>query len=48
MTMRRSRGELGDGGLEKAGVFAGGLGVVDRAGADEDEEARVELGENAA
>ena len=34
-------GEFGDGGFEQGGVFARGLGVVDGAGADEDEQARV-------
>ena len=33
-------GELGDGGLEEFGVFAGGFGVVNGAGADDDDEAR--------
>jgi hypothetical protein len=34
-------GELGDGGFEEFGVLAGGVGVVDGAGADDDEEAVV-------
>ncbi len=38
--------EFLDGGLEEAGVFDGGFGVMDGAGADEDEEARVSLGED--
>jgi hypothetical protein len=34
-------GELCDGAFEELGVFAGGVGVVDRAGADDDDEAIV-------
>ena len=34
-------GELVDGGFEQGGVFAGGLGVVNGAGAGEDQQARV-------
>ena len=41
MTMRRSAENSCDGGLEQGGVLAGGLGVVNGAGADEDEQARV-------
>ena len=40
-------GELGDGGLEQGGVFACGLGVVDGAGADEDQQARIAMREDA-
>src|SRR5690348_7661179 len=40
-------GELGNGGFEQGGVFDGGLGVVDGAGAYEDEEARVAVSEDA-
>jgi len=38
--------EFFDGGLQLAGVFDGGFGVMDGAGADEDQQARVTLGEN--
>ncbi len=38
--------ELGDGGLEQRCVFAGGFRVVDGAGTDEDEQARVALAED--
>ena len=39
--------EFGDGGMEQAGVFAGGLNVVDGAGTDDHEQARIALGEDA-
>ena len=39
--MRRSAENSCDGGFEQGGVFAGGLGVVDGAGAGEDQQARV-------
>lgn len=34
-------GEFGDGGLEQSGILAGGLGVVNGARADENQEARI-------
>ena len=40
-------GEFGDGGFEQGGVFARGFGVVNGAGADEDEQARIATGEDA-
>ena len=46
--MRRSCGEFRDGGFEEGGIFARGLGVVDGAGADEDEQARIAMREDAA
>ncbi len=40
-------GEFGDGGLEQGGVFDRGLGVVDGAGANQDQQARVAMREDA-
>ena len=48
MTRQRSCGEFGGGGLEQRGVLERGLGVVDRAGADDDEQAVVLAGEDVA
>ena len=40
-------GEFGDGGFEKGGVFDGGFGVVDGAWADQDQQARITMREDA-
>ena len=45
--MRRSLRELGDGRFEQGGVFPSGGSVVNRARTNEDQESRIEAGEDA-